>query len=155
MGENMKTKINLGAGNLIEDTKEWINHDLIKHREEIELVFDLEKIPYPLEDNQFEEVKIFDVLEHLDNPLEVMNELHRIIKKGGLLSLRVAGWKSEHCWADITHKKVYDIDAFDSLDPTTQRGQEYNYYSDKKWTIMEKAWDRSNSIRIKMTPIKE
>jgi predicted SAM-dependent methyltransferase len=151
----MKTKINLGAGNLLEDTNEWINHDLRKHRPEIELSFDLSKIPYPLQDNKFEEVKIFDVLEHLNNPLEVMNELHRIIKKGGLLYLRVAGWKSDKCWADITHKKVYDIDAFDALDPSTTRGQEYNYYSDKKWTIMEKVWDRSNSIRIKMTPIKE
>lgn len=150
----VKTKINLGAGNLIMDTNVYINHDLKKHRPEIELTFDLNKFPYPLEDDTFDEVRIYDVLEHLDHPLEVMNELHRILKNGGMCKLRVASFKSDECWSDLTHKKIYDKNSFDCLDPTTQRGQEYGYYTDRKWKIRDRVYDRCNSAIINMFAIK-
>lgn len=145
-------KINLGAGNLIIDGYE--NHDIGKHRPEIMHSFDLNIFPYPLDDNIYDEVRMHDVLEHLDEPLKIIDEIHRILKPNGLLHMRVAGWKSEHCWDDLTHKRVYGLGAFDCLDPSTERGKEYSYYTTRKWHIDKKDWDRCNSIIIWMRTIK-
>ena len=145
-------KLNLGCGNYLFDGYE--NHDIRKHRPEIKYSFDLNNIPYPFKDNEWDEIMMFDVLEHLKEPLDVMNELHRILKPNGLLSLRVAYWENIACWDDITHRKVYGENAFDCLDPSTPKGKEYGYYSDRKWKIEQRVIDRSKSLRIKMRKIK-
>lgn len=50
---------------------------------------DLNVFPYPFSDNEFDEVRAHHVLEHLDRPFEVMKELHRILKPGGRLHIKV------------------------------------------------------------------
>ena len=124
-------KINLGAGNLIQEG--YLNHDLVPHRKEIDYVFDLNKFPYPLLDNSCEEVKMWDVLEHLDDVIAVMNELWRVIKPDGKLDLKLCGWKNESYWIDVTHKRAFHQKSMDYFDPDTEIGKEYSYYTTKKW----------------------
>ena len=63
-------KLNIGAGNLI--IAGYENHDKIKHRSEIDIAFDLNTKPWPVEDNTYEEVRMFDVIEHMDDILGVI-----------------------------------------------------------------------------------
>lgn len=44
-------------------------------------------MPYPFMDNKFDEIILYHVLEHLKNPYDVVIELHRIIKTGGILKI--------------------------------------------------------------------
>ena len=162
-----KTKLNLGAGNIIMPTNEWVNHDLTKHREEIEVSFDLnlrdwyqkvidwhaftEKIEF----NLLDEIRAWDVLEHLDNPLNFFDNCWNLLEKDGILDLKVCGWENPNAHVDLTHKRPgFDIRSFDYLDPDTEIGEEYSYYTDKKWKIIEKKYDRKLNILIKLSPRK-
>ena len=52
------------------------------------LLWDLERTPYPLEDQSFDIVLLTEVLEHLrDYPLRALTEAHRILRPGGVLLL--------------------------------------------------------------------
>jgi ubiquinone/menaquinone biosynthesis C-methylase UbiE len=46
-----------------------------------------EKIPYP--DNHFDSVLCSEVIEHVLDPVEVLTEIKRVMKKGGILSLSI------------------------------------------------------------------
>ncbi len=45
--------------------------------------------PYPFADNEFDLVDAFHIIEHLDRPFSALTEIHRILKPGGTLHLKV------------------------------------------------------------------
>ena len=52
------------------------------------LIWDLEKIPYPIADSSFDVVLLTEVFEHLrEYPARTLAEGHRILRPGGLLVL--------------------------------------------------------------------
>ncbi|MFT7644534.1 MAG: SAM-dependent methyltransferase [Candidatus Paceibacteria bacterium] len=75
---------------------------------------DLNSFPYPFEDNQFELIEASHILEHLDRPFSVMTELHRILKPGGKLLIRVPHFSRgmthpEHSHGfDVTFPNYFD-----------------------------------------------
>ena len=164
-----KTKINLGAGNIIMPTDEWINHDLIKHRDEIEITFDLNLQNWyqkvidwfvflkELEFDLFDEIRAWDVLEHLNDPVNFMDNCWYLLKKDGVLDMKVCGWQNPNAHVDITHKRPgFDIRSFDYFVFDTPTEIEYNYYTDKKWRFLDgyPKYDRKKNILVKMSPIK-
>ena len=75
-------KINLGSG---DDYKEgFINVDNSPHvKKDIE--WNLNKYPYPFEDNSIDYIYAFGIIEHLDNLKQLMEEMHRILKPNSKL----------------------------------------------------------------------
>ena len=144
-------RLNLGAGNDV--LEGWMNHDITKHRPEIGLVFDLNIIPWEFSDEFCDEVRAWDVLEHLYEPLRVMDEIHRILKPNGIFTAKCCGWQNPNYWVDLTHKHAFDIRSMDYLDPTTELGQIYGYYTQRKWKILDKRYDRHKNLIIKMQKI--
>jgi len=155
-------KLNLGAGNFIEPG--YINHDIRKHRPEIDICFDLNGTDWTdladsnykrlVEENQFDEIKAWDVIEHLDDPVNFMNNCWNILEKEGRLKMKACGWQNPNYWVDITHKKGYDIKSFDYFDPDTAIGKEYGYYTEKRWKIIEKHYDARKNVIIELEPRK-
>lgn len=96
----MEKKLNLGCG---EDKKEgFVNLDwspLVKP----DVVHNLSILPYPFPDNTFDAVEAEHVLEHLDRPFAVMSELHRILKPGGRLLVRVPHFSRGMTHAEHSH----------------------------------------------------
>jgi len=82
----MSKKLNLGSGEF--KKKGYINLDYYSITKP-DVKHDLNRLPYPFKDNQFELIEADHVLEHLDNPFKVMKELHRISKNNGLIIIRV------------------------------------------------------------------
>ncbi len=151
-------KLNLGCGNDI--LEGYMNHDIRKHRKEIDIAFDLnyrfgggEMLIYA---NEIDEIRAWDVLEHLDNPINFMDDCWALLKPDGILDLKVCGWKNPNFWVDITHKKGYDIHSFDYFDPSTELGQLYGYYTSRRWQIQPDypKYDRRKNVIIKLKPIK-
>jgi len=104
-------KLNLGCG---DDIKEgWFNVDNEKHTEGINLVYDINNIPLPFEDNSIDEIKLYSVLEHLNNPYAFMLELHRISKKGARLYLKYPHFSATLLWRNIQHKRGFSWTTFD------------------------------------------
>jgi SAM-dependent methyltransferase len=93
-------RLNLGCG---ESKKEgFINVDW--HSElNPEVKHDLNVFPYPFAEAEFDDIEAFHILEHLDRPFQVMKELHRILKPGGTLSLRVPHFSRGFTHAEHAH----------------------------------------------------
>lgn len=103
------SKLHLGCGTDIK--KGYVNVD-IERLPGVDVVHDLNKFPYPFKDNSFDLIEMHHVMEHLDNPLRVIEELWRIAKKGGRVVIAVPHWSHFTAWGDLTHKRAYSSAAF-------------------------------------------
>ena len=74
-------KINLGCGNI--KIKGHINID-ISEEVKPDRILDLEK-KLPFEDNTISEILANHVLEHINNFISLMHELHRICKNNAII----------------------------------------------------------------------
>jgi SAM-dependent methyltransferase len=82
----IKKKLNLGCGDF--KKKGYVNLDR-SARVDPEVKHDLNNYPYPFEDNHFEKVLAYHVLEHLDDPFNAMKEIYRICKNNALIIVKV------------------------------------------------------------------
>jgi len=84
-----------------------------------DVVHDLSVIPWPFADDQFKEVSAHHVLEHLDDLMQIMNELHRICKPDGIVYIEVPHHSSWFANTP-THKLRFNAFAFDGWCVGTQ-----------------------------------
>jgi len=77
-----------------------------------DIVHDLNVFPYPFEDNSFDEICAFEVLEHCGHQGDAkyffaqFDEFYRILKPDGILLATVPMWDSPWAWADPSHTRV-------------------------------------------------
>ena len=129
-------KLNLGAGN--RPVEGFVNHDRQKYSDTIDVTWDLNKLPWPWDDGEAEEIHAMSVLEHLDIDLmQSIDECWRILASGGTLRIRLPYWRHENCWSDPTHRRGYALEIFDFFDPSTKVGSEYGFYTEREWQVME------------------
>lgn len=104
-------KLNLGCGSKIK--KGFINLDKYNTFNP-DIVHDLEKFPYPFEDNSVDQILLSHVLEHLgaDSIIfnEIMQELYRICKDGAEIDIIVPHPRNDDFLSDPTHvRPITDI----------------------------------------------
>lgn len=87
-----KINLNLGCGDKIES--DCINADKIKSNG-VEIILDLE-YPLPFKNNSIDNIYMDRVMAHINHPIKLRKELHRILKWGGKLYLAPCGCKCEH-----------------------------------------------------------
>ena len=125
-------RLHLGCGN---DPKQgWINHDLLA-LPGVDVVHDLNDRPWPWADNEFDEVWAKDVLEHLPDTIQTMEELYRITKPGASAYIAVPYWNSWEAITDPTHVRQFNEFTFNFFDPTKKQCQERPYYSNSRFII--------------------
>lgn len=144
MSSSKVLKINLGAGSDIRDG--FINHDITK-LPGIDVVHNLNFYPWPWEDNSIDEIIAIDVLEHVEEFIPAMEELHRILKVGGVLDLKVPYWNSVFRHIDPTHRRGFHEVTFHFFDPSKELCKLRSYYTDARFTI-----DKEEFILIPFTP---
>ena len=76
-----------------------------------DIVHDLDRFPYPIEDASFDHVVMQDVIEHVAEPMRVAAEMHRILRPGGRLQLRTPHFSSVLAYSDPTHRHFYSTTA--------------------------------------------
>lgn len=146
----MADVLNLGTGN--RPIEGAINHDIVKHRPEISVVHDLNVLPWPWQDNSFDTIVALAVFEHLEHSLLVsMNECWRILRPGGLISLKVPHWNHDVSYRDPTHRWWFSTYSFDMFDPDTDYGKEYTFYTPRKWKIVKPAELNSAGSSVHIT----
>ncbi len=104
MIDHIPTKLNLGCGQF--KKKGYVNLDNVVGFEP-DVLHDLEDFPYPFKDNTFDLIEADHVLEHLDKPLHVLRELHRISKPGGIIHIKVPHFSRG--FSHPEHKRGFDI----------------------------------------------
>ncbi|HYE60326.1 MAG TPA: methyltransferase domain-containing protein [Candidatus Kapabacteria bacterium] len=128
-------KLNVGCGTHI--LPGWINLD-VKQIPGVDMVHDIEHLPLPFADNQFDEILCQDVLEHVEY-IPVLKDLHRILQPGGTLSIRVPHFTSHHNFVDPTHKKMFSINTYDFFVKNTSEQHDRSYYFDFAFSSCQSA----------------
>ena len=106
----MDKKLNLGSGPDIK--KGYVNMDIL-NMPGVDIVHDLNKFPWPIKANTFEEIYASHVLEHVDNLIEVMKELHRISKNHAKIIIRAPHFSCGVTYRDPTHKRAFSYFTYD------------------------------------------
>lgn len=96
-------------------------------RHSADVIHNLNVFPYPFNDDEFDEIYLDNVLEHLDDPMRVMEEVHRICKPGGCVKVIVPYFRSVWAFIDPTHKHFFTVDSFAYFDPRHLICQRYDY----------------------------
>jgi SAM-dependent methyltransferase len=79
----------------------------------VDIVCDVATDGIPFPDSSVDIVRAHDVLEHLPNPLSVMNEIYRVLKPYGLADLRVPSTDGRGAFQDPTHVSYWNQNSFD------------------------------------------
>jgi len=101
--KNIK-RLNLGCEN--EYKEGWFNLDFDK-RVKADAYHDLNKFPWPFKDNEFDEILVANVLEHLSDVSKVMMELYRISKDKGILYISAPHFSNPFRWTELEHKSCF------------------------------------------------
>lgn len=78
-----------------------------------DVVHDLNVTPWPFDDHTFDEVYAHDVIEHLDDTLRVMEEIHRVSKPGAVVHITVPHYSCANAFTDPTHRHYFGVFSFD------------------------------------------
>jgi SAM-dependent methyltransferase len=96
------------------DSFEWADLTTIDHDPNCgaDVTHELEDLPWPFEDNAFDEVHAYEVLEHLGRQGDFRSffahfaEIYRILKHGGHLFATCPRWDSIWAWGDPSHTRI-------------------------------------------------
>ena len=84
-----------------------------------DVVHDLNYVPWPFADDTFEEVHATDVLEHLQDVVQALEEIHRISRHGAVVHVTVPHFSSANAFTDVTHRHWFGWRSFDPfVDPS-------------------------------------
>lgn len=78
-----------------------------------DIIHDLNKFPYPFSNDEFDLIICNSILEHLDDIIKVMEEIHRIARTSALIKVITPHFSSTDSFRDLTHKHPFSIHSFD------------------------------------------
>ncbi|MBT3866185.1 methyltransferase domain-containing protein [Candidatus Woesearchaeota archaeon] len=108
-----KRILNLGA----EDIRHHSNNEEftidIAPAAKPDVVWDLRKTPWPIEDNQFDIVYAENIIEHLPDTCAVMQEIWRVCKDGAKVKIIVPHYTGFTSWSCPEHYKTFTSITFD------------------------------------------
>ena len=91
-----------------------------------DVVHDLNAFPYPFAESAFDEIYVTHCIEHLDNVVKVMEEIHRIAKPGARIVIDAPYFSGQDAFSDPTHKHFFTSRSFDYF---TGDFPEFAFYS--------------------------
>jgi hypothetical protein len=108
-GVLQRSILHLGAGRKYH--REAVNVDLVADTNP-DVVHDLDQVPWPFTDGRFREVWAYDVLEHLDDVVAAMDEIHRVCAPGAVVRVTVPHFSCSNAFTDITHRRFFSFFSF-------------------------------------------
>lgn len=106
----------------------------INPRSAADVCHDLDDLPYPFSDDEFDLVIGRHVIEHVRDPLRVMVELHRITRGGGIVRLIAPHWTNPDFATDLTHRNHLNSYSFRNL---TEDRAVFPFYTDVRFKLLQ------------------
>jgi len=105
-------KVNLGSYKY--PLPGYVNVDICRW-DGVDVVADLNKLPWPFATGSVDEVRAVDILEHLGklSKVESVGELARIVKPGGIATVRVPCSSHPWAWASLQHAHAFQYNSFE------------------------------------------
>jgi|TARA_B110000305_G_C19199828_1_gene520650 SAM-dependent methyltransferase len=123
-------KLNLGCGAKIKNG--YVNVDKFDYYD-VDKVHDLEKFPYPFDDDVVDEILMSHVLEHIGQDPDIFNniikELYRICKNNALINIHVPHPRHDDFITDPTHVRPVTVAMLEL----------YSKANNELWAIMRAA----------------
>jgi len=142
-GNNGKKILDLGCGNRKREGAVGVD---INTKTNPDIVHDLNKLPYPFQTSTFEEIYMDNVIEHLEDVIKVVEELHRIGAPNGLVKIDVPYFRAHWAFIDPTHKHFFTTQSFSYFDPKHVHSKLFPYsnaaFSVEKVVFNEKIQTR-------------
>jgi ubiquinone/menaquinone biosynthesis C-methylase UbiE len=102
----MKPKLDIGCGR--NKNPEFMGID-INNWPGVDIVWDLEKFPWPIEDDIFDFIKATHVVEHINDQIGFFREIYRVAKSNAVVHLETPHFSSSNSWADPTHVRHFSL----------------------------------------------
>ena len=120
----------------------------------VDIVHDLEQVPWPLPDDCVIRAVCSHVVEHI-NPagggfLRFMDELWRVMKPGGQIAIAYPHGSSQGYLQDPTHCNALNETTWAYFDPFEQStaGMLYAIYKPKPWEIEFLTWSPAANVEV-------
>lgn len=113
---------------VINGREHWRGHRLVRvdiepsHHPDV--VWDLNRVPWPFDDNSFDEIHAYEILEHLGRQgdarafFECFYQVWRVLRPNGVIAATVPRWDSVWAWGDPSHSRVINEGSLTFLDQT-------------------------------------
>lgn len=85
-----------------------------KYSDKADVLHDLEQ-KLPFRSNEFDGILCHHVIEHVENPPAVLNEFHRVLRKGGIVYLETPAWFSRYNREDPSHIHSFSRKSLEDL----------------------------------------
>ena len=132
-------RMNVGCGRTI--LPDWINLDSMP-LPGVDLVCDLDRLGpgdgrvlLPLPDSAISEFLLSHVLEHIREPLPMMQELWRVARPGAIMTVRCPYGSSDDAWEDPTHVRAIFLQSFGYFSQPYYWRADYHYRGD--WQVQQ------------------
>jgi len=96
----------------------------------VDIVHDLNSYPWPFKDKSFDLIYLNNIIEHLPNSIKVMEEVYRILKKGGKVKIITVYWNHFHSVTDPQHVSFFNEYSWDFY-----TGKRKGYYTTCRFEI--------------------
>jgi predicted SAM-dependent methyltransferase len=120
--------LDLGCGNRKKSGAIGID---INPKTSADVIHDLNKCPYPFKDSEYDQVYADNVIEHLNDVIAVVEEIHRISKPGAQVVIYVPYFRSRWAFIDPTHKHFFTVESFSYYDPEHANNRLFPYSNAK------------------------
>lgn len=151
-------KLDVGAGAKRDDDYETMD---VSPAYSPNFQHDMLQMPWPFEDATFDALRCWHVLEHIErkHQIDVMNEMHRILKPGGVADIEVPVFPYWTAIADPTHLSFFVPQTFayfcthDSYTKSIRGAQVFEDLAEHRKLYGIKEWECRKAMRDEMGSI--
>ena len=130
--ESGKKVLHVGPG--LNEIKNTISID-INNSLNPDIIWDLNKNPWPIDSNSIDSIIALNVLEHLNDTVKTIEELHRITKPNGTIYILCPHFSSAGAFADPTHKSFFSNRTFDFFIHDKELEKDYGFYKNFRFNL--------------------
>lgn len=114
-------------------------------RTQADVIHDLGVVPYPFDDDEFDEIFTHHVAEHVPDVMAFVSELHRITKPGGRIKLVTPHYSNPDWPTDPTHRNHFNSYTFNCF---MQDRRLFPFYTDVELKLLRSYVSLANLWRF-------